>query len=110
MCHFAAMLGVAKERRDFPRFPFTLDVDLRMLAPAVSTTEPVKSVRGRTQNLSRGGLCILSEESLEGATVVICELSVPDLPVPIPILTNVRWSEYRNEGRNCYLYGLQFLH
>jgi hypothetical protein len=87
-----------------------LDIDLRKLALAFSPSEPLRTVRGRLQNLSRGGLCILTGESLNGATVVVCEILVPELPVPIPVLTNVRWSERREGAEENYLYGFQFVY
>jgi hypothetical protein len=83
---------------------------MRKLALAFSPEEPLRTVRGRLQNLSRGGLCILTSESLNGATVVVCEIMVPELPVPIPVLANVRWSEPRNGGNESHLYGFQFVY
>ena len=35
---------------------------------------------------------------------------LPELPVPIPVLTNVRWSEERSNGGYGVLYGLQLLY
>jgi len=105
----ARRAGTSIERRGFPRFPFLLDVNLRTLLSAVNPQHPVKSVHGRLQNLSQGGLCILCDESLDATAVVVCEINVPELPVPIPVLANVRWNENRNEGEKCHIYGLQFL-
>jgi hypothetical protein len=87
-----------------------LDVDVRKLPLVFSPLEPLWTVRGRLQNLSRGGLCIFTNESLNGTTVMVCELLVPELPVPIPVLTNVRWSEPRGGTDEGHLYGLQFVY
>ena len=97
------------ERRVHPRFPLILDLEVRALAPVFSQQQPSRTVRSRLQNLSRGGLCIFADESLGGASLVVCELIVPELPAPIPVLTNVRWSERCNNGDYGHLYGLQFL-
>jgi len=42
--------------------------------------------------------------------VVVCEILVPELPVPIPVLTNERWSERREGAEENYLYGFQFVY
>ena len=96
------------ERRAHPRFPFVLDIDMRKLPLVFSPQEPLGTVRGRLQNISRGGLCILTEEGLNGAAVMVCEITVPELPVPIPALTTIRWSEPRGGTGEGHLYGLQF--
>jgi len=75
---------------------------------ASSPREAAETVHGRLQNLSRGGLCILADKALSATAAVLCEIIVPELPVPVPVLANVRWSE-RCQNNGGQLYGLQFL-
>ena len=103
------MQSTGPERRVYPRFPLILDIRMRELVQLFSQYQPQRTVLGRLQNLSRGGLCISTEECLDGASMIVCEIVVPELPVPIPVITNVRWSEQRVNGAHGQFYGLQFL-
>jgi hypothetical protein len=104
------MQSTGPERRVSPRFPLILDIKMRELTQLLlSQHQQQRTVLGRLQNLSRGGLCISTEEGLDGAGMIVCEIVVPELPVPIPVITNVRWSEPRVNGAHGQLYGLQFL-
>jgi len=67
------------------------------------------AVRGRVQNLSRGGVCLLIDRPLEKSAVVVCEIALPDLPLSIPTVMQVRWDEKREVQGEHYLVGLQFL-
>jgi len=97
------------ERRQFPRFPLVLQVEARGVPRVASELQPERTVRGRIQNLSRGGLCLFTSESLGSTALVVCEILLPELPVGIPALAHVCWSEQRDVPIDCYLYGLQFL-
>jgi len=96
------------ERRQFTRYPHVLDVQARELSP-LPDAKAVHAVQGRIQNLSRGGLCILSSEPIATTSLVLCEIVLPEMPVSIPALLNVRWSERRQVTHDSYLYGLQFV-
>jgi hypothetical protein len=104
------MRGVSQECRQYPRFPFILDIDMQKIALVSSPREPVQTVHGRLQNLSRGGLCVLADEPMNGVRAVLCEIFVPALSVPIPVLANVRWSEPCHSSNGGRIYGLQFLY
>lgn len=88
----------------------TLDIQLHEISAVSSPHESTRSFQGRLQNLSRGGLCILTDQRLKNMGIAVCEIVVPELPVPIPVLTNVRWSEERSNGGYGVLYGLQVLY
>ena len=103
------MRSADQEHRAYPRFPLILDIKMRELGLLFSQQQSPRTVHGRLQNLSRGGLCAFTDESLDGASMVVCEIVLPELPVPIPVLANVRWSEQLNNGSHRQLYGLQFL-
>jgi PilZ domain-containing protein len=97
-----------RERRKCARFPHLLEMQARQLVQlGGAKSNSVLSVR--VQNLSRGGLCMLSDRPLEGHAVVICDIALPDLPLLIPTVMQVRWYQKRELQGEHYLVGLQFL-
>jgi hypothetical protein len=60
--------------------------------------------RGQVQNISAGGLCLLSDRSIPRAALVRCEIVVPGTPATIPTLMQVRWIQKRPNK-----IGLQFV-
>jgi PilZ domain len=65
---------------------------------------------GRIQNISEGGISLLSECPLEPTTFIRCSILSPDIPVPIPTLMQVRWSVVRRDHETqSYLSGLLFV-
>lgn len=67
-----------------------------------------REVQGRIQNLSQGGICIMSSQPLPVATFFCCEIAMPDIPVSIPALMQVRWTAKRGREAN-YINGLRFV-
>src|SRR5881628_3832580 len=92
------------EIRQHPRFSRL--IELEVTAASAEPVESARIVRGRTLNVSRGGMCLLTNEPLP-SPFVRCDLQFPNVPVPIPTLMQVRWSQ--REGRNQHLSGLQFV-
>jgi hypothetical protein len=79
--------------------------------PATQAAEAsVVEFTGRIQNISDGGISLLSESALEPTTFVRCSILSPDIPVPIPTLMQVRWSVVRKDHESqSYLSGLLFV-
>ena len=75
----------------------------------IGGAKPNSVLRGRVQNLSRGGVCVLSDRPLDQHAVIICEIALPDLPLLIPTVMQVRWDQKREVQGEQYLVGLQFL-
>lgn len=67
-----------------------------------------REVLGRIQNLSEGGVCLMSSQPLPVSTFVCCEIAVPDMPVSIPALMQVRWSAKRGKDGH-HMNGLRFI-
>jgi len=93
-----------QEQREYPRYSYTE-------GPAVPfvTIYPGNSaspIRSHVRDVSQGGVGLRGEYSIKENEVVRCALSLPGVPVPIPILMRVQWSRKVNHG---YLIGLQFL-
>ena len=92
------------------RFPHSLEVRGHgMTAAGAVATTPVE-FEGRVQNISEGGISLLSESSLTPSSFVRCSIQVPDLPVAVPTLMQVRWSVARRGNKSkSYLIGLLFV-
>jgi len=98
-----------QERREHPRFPQVFDVRARSLPPVQGASVAEKEFEGRVQNLSAGGVCILSSSPLPASSFVQCDIALPDVPVAIPTLMQVRWSVKRGHKSLDYLNGLRFI-
>ena len=100
-----------EEKRDSARIPCKLEIRGTVLSPVESLVDLVEQrqlLRGVTENISRGGIGMFSDELLPLDAVVRCEFAVPGRDVIIPTLLKVRWSS-RLEGENQHQVGLQFL-
>ena len=64
---------------------------------------------GRIQNMSKGGVCFLSQAPITRASLLRCEIGITDVPLSIPTLALVRWTKKQNLESSSYLSGLQFL-
>jgi hypothetical protein len=98
-----------QERRQHERFPQVLEIHARSLLSGQTTGAAPRDFEGRIQNLSNGGVCILSSSPLEEAMFVRCSFPVSDAPVSIPALMQVRWSVKRGHKSSSYISGLQFV-
>lgn len=98
-----------RDRRQYPRFPQLLELQAREVQPIGSGIEREKAVVGRVQNVSKGGLCLVSPQSIARSCLVRCEISVSEIPVSIPTLMQVRWTRKQSLHADTYLTGLQFL-
>ncbi len=92
------------------RFPHSLEVSGHgMTATGRTAVSPIE-FSGRVQNISEGGISLLSESSLTPSSFVRCSIQVPDVPVAVPTLMQVRWSVARRGNKSkSYLIGLLFV-
>ena len=99
-----------RERRQHVRFPQSLEVHGRSLRPIHAADSDAGEFVGRIQNISEGGITLLTELPLEPSSFVRCNIIAPDVPVAIPSLMQIRWSVVRRDhGTQSYLSGLQFV-
>lgn len=99
-----------RERRQYPRFPQVLEVHARSLSSIPhGLTLSEMDCQGRIQNVSDGGMCLLSPQPLPAATFVLCAISLPDTPVAIPTLMQVRWTSRRGHKSVNFISGLRFV-
>jgi hypothetical protein len=95
-------------KRSHARFAFATELDASRLYPASKPRPSTKLLRAKTENVSAGGLCIRATRPLESMGLMRCELRLPGVPVRVPLLAKVCWSEKRT-GTNQYRIGLQFV-
>jgi hypothetical protein len=95
----------APEFRQDARFPRLIELKVMEVSPSAEAGGQARAIRGHTVNVSRGGMCLLTNEPIP-SPFVRCDLQLPNIPVPIPTLMQVRWSQ--QQGRN-HLSGLQFV-
>jgi hypothetical protein len=98
-----------RDRRRHPRFPQILEVQAREVPPHRSGLRSGPPVLGRVQNVSKGGICFLSQQPIARSALLRCEITVAEVPVGIPTLMQVRWTRKQNLQAESYLSGLQFL-
>ena len=100
--------GERQPRRQHTRFPCSLELrGSKLESLGIRTDEPKHSIRGRTQNISQGGVCLLNNRSIPTSSLVRCEIEVPGNRVAIPTLMQVAWTQRTPTG--TYKIGLQFL-
>lgn len=98
-----------RDRRRHPRFPQILELKAREAPALPSGSVPGPTVLGRVQNVSKGGMCLMSPQPVSRSAVLRCEIVVSDLAVGVPTLMQVRWTRKQNLKTESYLSGLQFL-
>lgn len=98
-----------EDKRDSRRVACELETRGTVLSPVESDEQPQLVLEGTTDNISRGGICLSTDEFVPVDSVVRCEFALPEnTSVIIPSLLKVRWFE-KPEGTNQYKLGLQFL-
>jgi len=63
---------------------------------------------GKVSNIGVGGLCLVADHMVDTSQPLRCEILMPQLPVGIPTLLQVRWVRKHDDSRT-YSLGLQFL-
>ncbi len=63
-----------------------------------SVPRPTTVLTGVTENISQGGLSLVSEQPLAIGTKVVCDITLPKVPRPLRVLAEVAHSDSR-DGR-----------
>jgi len=96
----------ADQRRE-QRYPFSCEVRAHDL-PLYGVSKAHKGpIRGTVEDISSGGLSFLSDRAVKPSSLVRCAIRFSDLPVTLPVLTQVRWIQ-KEIGARKYRIGLQF--
>lgn len=99
--------GGEEKRREL-RYPFSCDIKAYELPSSGVSKARKRVIRGTVKDISTGGLSLLTDHAVKPSTIVRCEIRVADLPVAIPVLSQVRWIQKDSGSRDCRI-GLQFL-
>src|SRR5438132_13881984 len=97
-----------EEKRQELRYPFSCDIKAHEL-PSYGLSKARKGlIKGTVKDISSTGLALLTDHGVKPSTLMRCEIRISDLPVAIPVLSQVRWIQ-KNPGNRHYSIGLQFL-
>ena len=103
-------LATQSDRRHDPRFPQSLELTVHAL-PELGSRQKLKTtaIRGRIQNISAGGVCLITSRPIEKFSVLRCEITIGDVPLKIATLMQVRWTRKQVMQPEGYISGLEFL-
>jgi hypothetical protein len=96
------------EQRQSPRFPWVVGTRGSLLSPLGAPEQLLVFLEGVSENIGKGGVCVLSNQLPPPNAVLRCEFALSGNPVLLPTLLKVRWSN-KVEGKDQYWLGLQFL-
>jgi hypothetical protein len=75
-----------------------------------STENPgICSVKGRVQNISHRGVCLVTSSPIENASLIRCEIAIGDAPLLIATLMQVRWTRKQVAMPESFISGLEAL-
>jgi hypothetical protein len=94
------------EQRGSSRVRFSSVLKVKQLPPLGHSQAQKRSLEGKIQDISAGGICIIAKQRLKVAQILHCELKIPTVSISIPTLMQVRWILPRNQQ---FRIGLQFL-
>jgi len=100
--------GERQPQRRHLRFLCNLELRGRKLAPLGNPQEAETIIRGEIQNISQGGICVLSTRPIPTSSLIRCAIEVSETRAAIPTLTQVRWTQKTSNNGRCKI-GLQFL-
>lgn len=97
-----------RQQRHGVRHLFSSAFRGRELSSLGSLQRSKQIIRGEIQNISSGGLCLLTNQRIKESSLIRGEIILPDVPVGVPSLMQVRWVGQVAKGSR-YKVGLQFL-
>ena len=77
--------------RQHPRYPLPLMVNFEVGASLTVQASDQKKEAGNAQNVSEGGICLITDRALEESQIIKLRLSIPNVRATIPTLAEVRW-------------------
>ena len=102
------VIRTRKERRANRRYPVRWRLEGRGLSFLGFADHQEEGLRGEVQNLSQGGLCVISERPIQKSSVLRCEIFPDTVPAGIPTVMEVRWIEAPAKSSGTRV-GLRFL-
>jgi Tfp pilus assembly protein PilZ len=99
----------SSDRRHYPRYPLETELTGRELSLFGVTEDTKQPIRAHVEDISEGGLCVLTSKPLKLANPVQCKIPLAKIPVAVPVIMRVQWSHPVSTG-SSYRNGLQFLY
>jgi hypothetical protein len=96
------------ERRSERRYPVDWKLEGKGISFLGFPQGDGEVVRGLVENITRGGVCLLTEGPIEKSSVLQCEIFPSGLHTGIPTVMEVRWVQPDSEGPGMRV-GLHFL-
>jgi hypothetical protein len=98
----------SEERRESNRFPFIkfIRYDRGGILGAVEHRNSERE--GAVINVSKDGVCLLMEKTIDPAGVIKIALPIPDVTVTTPTLAEIRWVKKIPWRESCFA-GCRFL-
>jgi hypothetical protein len=98
------------DRRHEARLPQVLEVTVRELPQLGCAENPEsRSVAGYVQNISEGGVCLVTPTPIGEAAILRCEIAIGDAPLRVATLMQVRWTRKQSAIQETFISGLEVL-
>lgn len=97
-----------RENRAAPRFQIKRRIRAHELFTPGTSRKGNGVIRGRIQNISRGGLCLQTDQVMRKNSPVLCEIQLSKFPLSVPTLLEVCWAQENPKGGK-HAAGLRFL-
>jgi hypothetical protein len=97
------------DRREHPRFPQVLEAHAQALLPLPPGHSTLKEFTGRIQNVSEGGICLMTSKPLPVPCFVCCRIVMLEVPAAIPTLLQLRWTAKSGNKNPRYICGFRFV-
>lgn len=97
------------ERRSGRRYPVAGDIESPSSERHAQEGGELPRIQGKVLNLSAGGACVTGDRSVEPFTILPCRFRFQKVPVPVPVLAQVRWVQPVPSQENTFRVGLLFI-
>lgn len=97
------------DRRQYPRYQLESELIGRELSLLGVTEDNKHFIRAHVEDISEGGICVLTSKPLALTNPVQCKIPLAKIPVAVPVIMRVQWSHQVSTG-SSYRNGLQFLY
>ncbi len=98
----------SRERRQNLRFAQFAELRASQLSSLGSTKAHKITVRGQVKDIGAGGICMLTDQLLNEANLLQCDITFATLPAAIPALMEIQWIAAGDEEFE-YAVGLRYL-
>lgn len=96
-----------RERRGSERHSVTAKIAAQEISGSGILTEGSGAIYGQIRNVSKGGLCVFTDQACNLPAILRCEILFPNSSAAIPTLARVQWIQPNEEGG--FVIGVQFL-